>query len=301
MPKNTRPADAETPGVVKGTSFAQVPAWVARHPGVTDRAVRLYAVLGSIGPVAFAGWEHLAGLCGGCSVSTIGRAMKSLTDAGALKITPQFRADGLRRTNEYELAFDKPFPLVAPLGQICDSGPVKSDRAAQSDLTVQDVEKCELEKSDLEKPSHDPSDRAVDDPPKLTLVEPEKPRNAPNDLARRYWDWFTGQNGGVRPLQVFVSIQALFKRCLESGWEEPELVRVAAATPSPFTLRDLQRTRDTMRGARKLPTRPTDPTAAAMADGSFGMGSFAPEPGKSTIVSGDDILRERLGGNYGKA
>lgn len=274
--------EAETPGVIKAASFAMVPAWLARDPAVTDRAIRLYAVLGSIGPVAFAGWAHLANLCGDCSVSTIGRAMKALADVGAIRVTPQYRADGMRRTNEYELARDEPFPLVAPLAQICASRPVRNDRPARSNMTEQELEKCDVEKCDVDTPSLDPADQAAPD--------------LSRELATGYWEWFKSHHG-TKPAQEFMAIAGIFRKLLASGWSERDVKLAAVEAGSPFTLRSMHSARVRLKCGQRggQAYRPTDPTKAALDSGRFGLPDSVVLPPGETYRLSDDEVRELAG------
>ncbi len=84
--------------------FAMVPRWVAQHPNVTDRAVRLYVQLALHADAhtrsSFPSRATLAREMGGCSVDSVDRATRVLVDIGALKVenrrVPMQRPDGAK-------------------------------------------------------------------------------------------------------------------------------------------------------------------------------------------------------------
>lgn len=116
--------------------FAMVPEWILYHPGLSDRAVRLWAVLARHGTDAGArcpGRARLAMLCR-CSTKSIDRAKDELELVGALVVKSRWKPGqkGTPReqlTNEYHLVDNPPTTdmgdasqagtndsLVAPLG-----------------------------------------------------------------------------------------------------------------------------------------------------------------------------------------
>jgi hypothetical protein len=108
--------------------FAMVPEWIVYHDKLSDRAVRLWAVLARHGTETGSrcpGRARLATLCGGCSMSALDRARRELVEAGALVVKPRFHKPGKgdkgvkvpndQRTNEYHLVDE---PSVENLGGI---------------------------------------------------------------------------------------------------------------------------------------------------------------------------------------
>jgi DNA-binding transcriptional MocR family regulator len=82
----TRPESTERPTLRK-EPFAMVPEWVLDLP-VSDRAIRLYAVLGRYTNRAGQCWPSRETLARRlrCSPSSVDRAVKELVDAGALRV-----------------------------------------------------------------------------------------------------------------------------------------------------------------------------------------------------------------------
>lgn len=82
--------------------YATVPTWVLDHPGLSPRAIRLYAVLDTYDdpqPTR----EQLAERLG-CSVSTVRKALRELAAAGAVVTyrhrvghSPRYVLQGVRR------------------------------------------------------------------------------------------------------------------------------------------------------------------------------------------------------------
>lgn len=281
--KPIRLPDRNAEGVVRCASFAMVPAWLARDPKVTDRAVRVYAVLGSIGPVAFAGWEHLADLCGECSVSTIGRALQVLREVGAVRITPQFRADGFRTTNVYELARDQPFDQVAQVSHFCDDGSLKSDLPANANLTAQELEKSELEKSELHKPRRRSS--TADGQGSLSIVpEPDVPK-AKDHVARGVLEavWEYRKQRGEPVPGNYIAALGVVKKLLAAGNPADRVLTGCVQAPTISV------------GAVEIAMR-NGPKAAAgpaqwdnsLRDSDAGVGFVQREPGKSRKLTDDE-------------
>jgi hypothetical protein len=103
--------------------FAMVPEWLIDTPGLTPSAFMVYAVLalhadrntGRAHPSRTKIAERI-----GASKATVDRALKLLSDIGAIEITPRFAApseDGTRRqtSNDYRIQFANPLgPVVRP-------------------------------------------------------------------------------------------------------------------------------------------------------------------------------------------
>jgi hypothetical protein len=78
-------------------AFAIVPIWVARHPDLSDRAVRMYATLAGYADNATGrAWPSRARLAAdlGCSTDSIDRAARELMLAGAVTVQKRFGDDG---------------------------------------------------------------------------------------------------------------------------------------------------------------------------------------------------------------
>jgi hypothetical protein len=76
--------------------FAIVPEWLLDEPGVSDRAVRVYARLARYADkngTAFPRRRTLADQCR-CSIDSIDRAVKELEAVGALTVTRRRRGPG---------------------------------------------------------------------------------------------------------------------------------------------------------------------------------------------------------------
>lgn len=93
-----------------GTPFAIVPEWLLYEAGVSDRAIRLYAVLarhadgkGRSCPSR----QRLAELLG-CSTDSVDRAKNELVEAEALRVVHRRDEAGDRTSNDYWLLSDAP-------------------------------------------------------------------------------------------------------------------------------------------------------------------------------------------------
>lgn len=87
-------------------AFAMVPEWLLDESGVSDGAIRLYAVLARHADKATGEAVPSRGKLAtrlGCSVDTIDRRTKELTDAGALAVSPRRDDAGDRTSNLYTL------------------------------------------------------------------------------------------------------------------------------------------------------------------------------------------------------
>lgn len=105
----------DEPTIHREYQFAIMPEWIVFHEGLSDRAVRLWAVLarhagydGSICP----GRARLAALTGDCSTDSIDRAKTELIEAGALVVKhrwePGQQLPKTQRSNEYHLVDNPP-------------------------------------------------------------------------------------------------------------------------------------------------------------------------------------------------
>lgn len=72
----------------RGYTFAQLPEWILFHPDLSDRAVRLFAVLDRFAGDSTDCWPSRAKLAErmGCTVDTIDRAKAELVKAGAIEV-----------------------------------------------------------------------------------------------------------------------------------------------------------------------------------------------------------------------
>lgn len=86
-----------------------VPEWLL-DADVSDRAVRLYAVLGRYADQQLRSWPSRRKLAGRlrCSVDTLDRAVRELTDAEALNVIPRYDEAGDRTSNLYVLRRVRP-------------------------------------------------------------------------------------------------------------------------------------------------------------------------------------------------
>jgi len=87
--------------------YAIVPEWVVMHPHLSDRAVRLYAVLRRKADhdslVAWPSRSWLAETLNNCSLDSVDRAVKELIGVGALSRELRRTADGQQATSLYLL------------------------------------------------------------------------------------------------------------------------------------------------------------------------------------------------------
>lgn len=84
--------------------FVIVPVWLL-HAGVTDKALRLYAVLGSYADRELKAWPSRQKLADrmGCSAGSLDRALRELESVGAVQRIRRTDDDGANRTNIYRL------------------------------------------------------------------------------------------------------------------------------------------------------------------------------------------------------
>ncbi len=102
---------------------ARIPDWVL-DADVSDRAVRLYAVLGRYADAeghAFPGKTKLMNRLRGVSRSTLDATIAELTKIDALEVNPRFRDDGGRTSNDYLVLWlppaDQPEGVLPPVGE----------------------------------------------------------------------------------------------------------------------------------------------------------------------------------------
>jgi hypothetical protein len=107
MPESVRGDDGG--GVVRyDFPFSQIPEWILFHPGLSDRAVRLYGVIlrfGNSSGRRIPGRARLAKLCRECSVDSVDRAKAELVAVGAIEVERRFvpgaSVSNADRTNVY--------------------------------------------------------------------------------------------------------------------------------------------------------------------------------------------------------
>lgn len=97
--------------------WAPVPAWVINHPNLTDRALRLYAVLmlmsSAENSTAFPSRRKLAEMMA-CSVKTVDRALQDLMNIDGVRVEHRFRPGTHEWTSsEYLVTIDNPCSEVA--------------------------------------------------------------------------------------------------------------------------------------------------------------------------------------------
>lgn len=106
------PDDGDLLAVRHGLApFAMVPEWLLLHPDVTDRAVRLYALLYRYADdgtkVAYPSRRRVA-LQLGCSVDTVDRQIRLLVSLGALKVKKRTTPQGDPTSSLYTLQHNPP-------------------------------------------------------------------------------------------------------------------------------------------------------------------------------------------------
>ena len=96
--------------------FAMVPEWIVFHPDLSDRAVRLYAVMyryaDNDSKVAYPARTRLARQLG-CSVLTIDRAIKELVEAKAMSKEVRRSPAGDWTSSLYTLRHNPPAGTIA--------------------------------------------------------------------------------------------------------------------------------------------------------------------------------------------
>jgi hypothetical protein len=104
------------PGALHGHQYAIIPEWVLHHQALTDRAVRLFAVLARYANDegrAFPGRRKLAGLLR-CSVDTVDRTLTELVNACAVTVEAVHRPNGSQTSNSYWVWPATPAAAVRP-------------------------------------------------------------------------------------------------------------------------------------------------------------------------------------------
>lgn len=122
---------------VHAAAFAVVPEWLIDNADVSDRGVRLFAILARHADEhgrAFPGRKRLAARLN-CSESSIDRAMDELGKCGAVVTTPRYREDGSRSTNDYWL-WPKTPPVEGAVPTGDEGGPVMRDAGTPSPVTT---------------------------------------------------------------------------------------------------------------------------------------------------------------------
>jgi hypothetical protein len=137
----------------RGGKFAVVPEWVVVHPGLSDRAVRLYALIArrintETGAATIR--RRLLAETLGVSVDTVDRARTELVAVGALSTVERYHEGGNRAANEWLLVFDQPQICGYPQPQ--NSGdPGRTDAATlAADLRRQENETSLVDTSSFE-------------------------------------------------------------------------------------------------------------------------------------------------------
>lgn len=100
--------------------YGMVPEWVIVHPGLSDRAFRLYVLLARYGSSPDDCFPSVATLADrlGVSAVTVQRGLRELVAAGCVTVVPRF--DGGRQTsNGYQLAMGEQPPQ--PVDNVVDN------------------------------------------------------------------------------------------------------------------------------------------------------------------------------------
>lgn len=133
--RSTPSAQSSPPTTSPPVRWAKVPAAVAHHPDLSDRAVHVYAALARHADDAGRCWpsrERLAALAS-CSVRSVDRALGELDAAGVIERTARGNGHGGRGSTLYTLtAAGEPFAAVPEPALGCSSRAVRL--AARLDL-----------------------------------------------------------------------------------------------------------------------------------------------------------------------
>lgn len=103
--------------------FTLIPEWVLYHPGLSDRAVRLYGALGRYADDTGLSWPSRRSLASrlGCSPDSVDRARAELESAGAVRVEARFD-DDRQTSNLYRIIRVPPAPVRPPLGTGAEGG-----------------------------------------------------------------------------------------------------------------------------------------------------------------------------------
>ncbi len=94
--------------------YGMVPEWVIVHPGLSDRAFRLYVLLARYGTSPDDCFPRISTLADrlGVSDATVQRGLRELVAAGCVTVVPRFEG-GRQTSNGYQLAMgEQPAQLV---------------------------------------------------------------------------------------------------------------------------------------------------------------------------------------------
>lgn len=141
-------------GRIFGTRFAIIPEWVIDAP-ISDRAKVLYALLGRYAGQeghAYPGRRVLADRLA-CSTDSIDRALRELTDVGAVTIEHHRNPSGDFAANDYHLHAD-PAPIAhdTPPENSGSTPPPAPDEAVEDTLEDPLDDALEAEPEDIEEP-----------------------------------------------------------------------------------------------------------------------------------------------------
>jgi hypothetical protein len=201
-------SDQPTPVYSDTGPFAIVPEWLL-VADVSDRAVRLYAVLARYADQAGECWPMRRTLADrlGCSVDSVDRAVRELKKAGAVRVEPRRTAGGDQTSNTYTVVR---LPRGAPAAE--PRPPLRAD-AAQN-------ESHELEPGNDSRgdPRTSPDERAT------VVADAEgTPSQRADRLTRHWWE-----ASNPRPLVPFIAAKKIVEKALKAGWSDE---RVARALP----------------------------------------------------------------------
>ena len=116
--------------VVFGNQYAVIPEWVL-YSSLSDRAIRLYAVLGRYVGSHDKGWPSRASLGKriNCSTSSIDRAVTELEEFGAIRVEERRRPNGSRTSSYFYL-------LPNPTSDVRVEPNITRDEGASSPVTT---------------------------------------------------------------------------------------------------------------------------------------------------------------------
>ena len=118
--------------VVFGEQYAVTPEWILYSP-LSDRAIRLYGVLGRYVGTHDKGWPSRAKLGErmNCSTSSVDRAVVELEKFGAIRVEERRRPNGSRTSSYFYL-------LPNPTRDVRDEPNITRDEGASSPVTTPD-------------------------------------------------------------------------------------------------------------------------------------------------------------------
>lgn len=173
---------ASAPELRKDAYFASIPEWVLFHDDLSPQAIRLYGVLDRYAEGrCFPSRRRLAEQMRVKSVDTVDRALRELTEAGAVSVAARFDEAGDPTTSSYTVHFLPPAEVAAqerlPTSGDAATQPHESGDGGRTDQgtggrTDQGLTRVTLNQSELTRES--PSSEVASAPPETLRDDVER-------------------------------------------------------------------------------------------------------------------------------